>query len=57
MDNKFNEYVYFDESKGTGRYYDGWKDALRNIVYLIENEYNISEIEHFCRKEYEKREG
>lgn len=57
MDNKFNEYQYFDESKGTGRYYDGWKDALRNIVHLIENEYDIHEIECFCRKEYEKREG
>lgn len=57
MDNKFDEYYWFDESKGTGRYYDGWKDALRNIVYLIENEYDVHEIERFCRNEYENREG
>jgi hypothetical protein len=56
MDSKFNEYKYFDENKGTGRYYDGWKDALRNIVHLIENEYDIHEIERFCRNEYENKE-
>ena len=25
-------------------------------IYLIENKYDIHEIEHFCRKEYENKE-
>ena len=57
MNNKFDEYKWFDNSKGSGRYYEGWKDALRNIVYLIENEYDVHQIAHFCRREYEEREG
>lgn len=57
FNDEFNECLCFDESKGRGRYLDGWEDALRNIVHLIENEYDLSQIEHFCRKEYENYEG
>ena len=55
--NEFNEYLWFNKDKGQGRYLDGWTDALRNIVYLIENEYDLREIQRFCLRNYENYEG
>ena len=55
--NEFNEYFWFNKDKGLGRYLDGWTDALRNIVYLIENEYDLSQIKRFCLENYENSEG
>lgn len=56
-EDNFDDHACFDETKGLGRYLDGWNDAMCNIVHLIENEYDIHEIERFCRNEYENREG
>lgn len=49
--NKFNKYFYFNTDKGQGLYLEGWTDAHRNILHLIEHGYDLDEIERFCKRE------